>query len=125
MHNDSSIKGRVLIADDDNDNRTLLAFILEAEGWKITEARDGKEALEKAIQEQPDLVILDNRMPELTGLRVYEQLRQRGISIPVVFISAYSELRDLASTYGIRYFLIKPIEVPELITTIESACREK
>lgn len=114
-------RGKLLIADDDDDSRMMLAFLLEDEGWQITEARDGKEALEKVLQQQPDVLILDNRMPELTGTEVYRRIRERGINIPVVLITAFSDLEELASSLGVRYYLRKPLDFPEVLAKIESA----
>lgn len=124
MKNDNLPKGKVLIADDDEDSRIMLAFLLQDEGWLIAEASNGKEALEKVMEEKPNVIILDNRMPELTGSEVYQQLRKRGVNIPVVFVTAFSDLEELASSLGIRYYLRKPIDFIEVLAAIESACAE-
>ncbi|HEY9852430.1 MAG TPA: response regulator [Leptolyngbyaceae cyanobacterium] len=124
MKNDNLPKGKVLIADDDEDSRIMLAFLLQDEGWQIAEASNGKEALEKVVEEKPNVIILDNRMPELTGSEVYQQLRKRGVNIPVVFVTAFSDLEELASSLGIRYYLRKPIDFIEVLAAIESACAE-
>ena len=121
MNSHKFARGKVLVAEDDDDNRNLLAFLLESEGWQITEATNGKEALEKVVKEQPEVLILDNRMPELTGTEVYQQIRAQGIHVSVVLVTAFSDLEELASSLGIRYFLKKPFELPQLIATIEAA----
>ncbi|BAZ33048.1 two-component response regulator [Cylindrospermum sp. NIES-4074] len=112
---------QVLIADDDDDSRTLLAIILAEEGWEIREARNGQEALEKVVNEPPDVLILDNRMPELTGAQVYRHLQAEGINLAVVLATAYGNIEELASLLGITYFINKPYDIPELLKTIESA----
>ncbi len=114
-------KGKVLIADDDDDGRSMLAFLLESEGWEIAEARDGKEAVEKVIAENPDVLILDNRMPELTGSEVYQCLRKRGSRVSVVLVTAYSDGRELASSLGIPYFIQKPVDFAALLAAVEGA----
>ncbi len=124
MKNDNLPKGKVLIADDDEDSRLMLAFLLQDEGWQIAEASNGKEALEKVIEEKPNVIILDNRMPELTGSEVYQQLQKKGVNIPVVFVTAFSDLEELASSLGIRYYLRKPIDFIEVLAALESACAE-
>lgn len=119
--NDNNRSGRkVLVADDDEDNRVMLTFILEEEGWQVTEASNGKEALEKALEQPLDILVLDNRMPDLTGAEIYQALRQRGLKTPVILVTAYGDLKDLAVSLGISYFLNKPFEIPELLTMLES-----
>ncbi|QIR39971.1 response regulator [Tolypothrix sp. PCC 7910] len=114
-------KRKLVIADDDTDSRTMLAFLLEQEGWEVREAKDGKEALEQVLAQQPDLLILDNRMPELTGAEVYQNLQARGINLAVVLVTAYNQVDELASSLGISYFVNKPYDITKLLTTIESA----
>ncbi|BAY98317.1 response regulator receiver domain protein [Tolypothrix tenuis PCC 7101] len=117
----SLAKRKLVIADDDSDSRTMLAFLLEQEGWEVMEAKDGKEALEQVLTQQPDLLILDNRMPELTGAEVYQNLQARGIKLAVVLVTAYNQVDELASSLGISYFVNKPYDITKLLTTIESA----
>lgn len=121
MSRNISAKRKVLIADDDDDSRKMLAFLLEDEGWEVKEARDGKEALATIINDRPDLLILDNRMPELTGAEVYQQMQAQGINLAVVLATAYGHIEELASSLGIVYFVNKPYDLTELLTTIESA----
>jgi two-component system response regulator (stage 0 sporulation protein F) len=121
MNNNSSARRKVLIADDDDDSREMLAFLLEDEGWEVTEVRDGREALETVINERPDLLILDNRMPELTGAEVYQHLQAKGINLAVVLATAYGHIEELASSLGISYFVNKPYDLTKLLKTIESA----
>lgn len=121
MKDEKLTRGKLLIADDDDDSRMMLAFLLEDEGWQIAEARDGKEALEKVLQQPPDVLILDNRMPELTGSEVYQRIREQGINIPVVFVTAFSDLEELAVSLGVRYYLRKPLNFADLLAKIESA----
>lgn len=124
LTNRGSPRGKVLLAEDDNDNRMLLTFLLESEGWQVIEACNGKVALDKVITEQPQVVILDIRMPEFTGTQVYQKLREQDISIPIVFVTAFSDLEELASSLGIRYFLSKPFDLPELLGILESAYQD-
>lgn len=121
MNSKNSGKRKVLIADDDDDSRVMLSFLLEEEGWEVKEAKNGKEALEIVIQERPDLLILDNRMPELTGVEVYQQLQAQGINVAIVLATAHGYLDELASSLGIAHFISKPYDIPQLLKTIESA----
>lgn len=121
MNSQNSGRGKVLIADDDEDSRMMLSFLLQEEGWEVSEACNGKEALEKVIEEKPDLLILDNRMPELTGAEVYQHLQAEGINVAVVLATAYGYLDELASSLGVAYFINKPYEISKLLKMIESA----
>ncbi|BAY16769.1 two-component response regulator [Anabaenopsis circularis NIES-21] len=121
MNSNHSGKRKILIADDDDDSRAMLSFLLEEEGWEVREAKNGEEALEIVIKEQPDLLILDNRMPKLTGVEVYKHLQAQGIKIAVVLATAHGYLDELASSLGIAHFISKPYDIPELLKTIESA----
>ncbi|MBD2483185.1 MULTISPECIES: response regulator [Planktothrix] len=121
MNNQNIRTRKVVIADDDIDSRTMLALILADEGWEVKEAQDGKEAIEITLKEKPDLLILDNRMPELTGVEVYQQLQLKGIKQTVVLATGYGDLKDLALSMGITHFISKPFDILELLTIIESA----
>ncbi|WP_016953248.1 response regulator [Anabaena sp. PCC 7108] len=121
MNNENLKKRKVLIADDDEDCREMLSFLLHEEGWDVREAKDGKEALEKVVKCQPDLLILDNRMPELTGVEVYQHLQIQGINLAIIFATAYGYPEELVSTLGISYWVTKPYDIPNLLETMELA----
>ncbi|AFZ59209.1 response regulator [Anabaena cylindrica FACHB-243] len=121
MNTENLEKRKVLIADDDEDCREMLSFLLDGEGWDVIEAKDGQEALEKVVQCQPNLLILDNRMPELTGIEVYQHLQIQGINLAIVFATAYGYPEELVSTLGVSYWVTKPYDIPTLLDTIESA----
>jgi two-component system response regulator (stage 0 sporulation protein F) len=120
MKNRNLAKRKIVIADDDDDSRELLVILLEEEGWRVKEARNGKEALEMVVNYQPHLLILDNRMPELTGVQVYQQLQQQGINVAVIFATAYGYSEELASSLGISYWVTKPYDISNLLEMTES-----
>ncbi|MDZ8187631.1 MAG: response regulator [Nostoc sp. ChiSLP02] len=124
MTTQNLLRRTVLIADDDNDSRVLLAFLLEQEGWEVKQAKDGREALEKVFQEQPDLLILDHRMPEFTGTEVYHHIQKRGISLTIILVTAYGCLEELSSSLGISYFVSKPFDIPDFLNIIECAYKK-
>jgi CheY-like chemotaxis protein len=78
----------VLVVDDDDDIRLTLVQILREEGFRACEARNGLEALERILEEEPDLVLLDLLMPVLDGWQVLETLRNARPNLPVVVLSA-------------------------------------
>ncbi len=113
----------ILIVDDEEDTLNLLRDRLTEEGFQTIEASNGKEAIEKATQSTPDLILLDIMMPEITGWDVMEKLRQKEgtASIPVVVLSAASTDADRQRGYrmGIKNYLTKPFEIKDLITEIK------
>lgn len=124
MNINNPVKGKILIADDDDDNRILLSFLIQSEGWEVIEAQDGQEALEKAIKEQPNILLLDNRMPKLTGTKVYETLCEQGMKIPVILLTAYADVQELADSLGICSYLNKPYDLSRLMAMIDKCYEE-
>jgi two-component system response regulator (stage 0 sporulation protein F) len=114
-------KGTVLIADDDDLLREAFVSILEYDGWHTREARDGKEALEIIRQSPIDVMILDQRMPEMTGKEVYQFMQQHKITIPVILVTASSNIVDLAGELGIVHYLAKPVGMKALLDTVQCA----
>lgn len=111
----------VLVADDDDEFRQALAEIMVLEGWHVWEASDGEEALICASKLRPDVLVLDHRMPRLTGAEVVHRLRETGNRVPVVFVSAAYEVKDLALSVGVNCHLRKPFGVDDLITLMNRA----
>ena len=85
----SSPLGRVLVVDDEIDIRSMLAIVLAAEGWQVEDAAGGEEALAQCETDQHDVVVLDLRMPGMSGLEVAHRLAERDYSARLVLFSAY------------------------------------
>lgn len=110
--------GKILVVEDDRDIRELIAFTLRFAGLEVETASSGAEGLEKAQSFQPDLILLDVRMPKMTGFEVCRNLKQDGRTahIPVVFLSARgqeAEIREGMSLGAVDYIL-KPFSPDEL-----------
>ena len=127
---------RVLVIDDEPPIRLLCRVNLEADGMEVLEASDGPTGLEKARNEEPDVILLDVMMPGLDGWQVAEALLddRRTSSIPIVFLTARAEVRDRARGLdlgGIDYVTkpFNPIElapqVRELIQRVDRGEREE
>jgi DNA-binding response OmpR family regulator len=127
---------RVLVIDDEAPIRLLCRVNLEAEKMEVLEASDGPTGLEKARNDEPDVILLDVMMPGLDGWQVAEELLgdERTRSIPIVFLTARAEVRDRARGLdlgGIDYVTkpFNPVElaplVRELIHRVDSGEREE
>ncbi|MGB9846642.1 MAG: response regulator [Desulfotomaculales bacterium] len=79
----------ILVADDEEIVREMLEDTLKEEGYRVATAKDGKEALEKIDSLAPDAVLLDNKMPEMSGVEVLEIIRRAGAVVPVILMTAY------------------------------------
>jgi CheY-like chemotaxis protein len=103
---------KVLIADDDQTIRMLLSDILVDMGHAVVPAANGAEAVELAAREQPDVVILDFIMPKLSGLDAIKAMRQRGLAMPAVLLTAISDtsMREMDGADGADAVLEKPFK---------------
>jgi CheY-like chemotaxis protein len=118
----------LVIADDDQDLRELLAEFLSQEGYEVATAANGREAIERVAARRPDLVISDIRMPVCDGLELARELAQREPSVPVLLISGYAgtdNLRALLTDPSRVRFLPKPINAEVLMSTIEKFLSER
>lgn len=114
---------KILIVDDDPAIRHYMASILQEAGYKIIEAADGQEGIDKAVQEQPGCVLLDLSLPKVGGFVVCEMLRmiQSTESIPIIIVSGKSEEenRAIALELGATDFLSKPFLPQALLTRVQ------
>ena len=124
---ESEGRGRVLVVDDDAALRTLLRKLLERERFEILEASDGKEALEVAAREQPDLILIDWIMPVMDGEEATIALRNQPSTaqIPVVMLTHRSRAQDKleALRAGVQDFVPKPFDFRSLVQTIDTQLR--
>jgi hypothetical protein len=119
-------KQRILVVDDDTRIARALSRRLKRLGYDTLTASDGKEGLESAIENHPDLIVLDIRMPIMDGLTVLEKLREREdtAAVPVVVVSASSADQKRALELGARCFLEKPYNPTVFTATIVAALNE-
>lgn len=116
------VPARILIADD---NPNILSFVqpaLEREGYEVSPASDGAEALYKWETEHPDLLILDIEMPEPNGLAVCRKIREAGDPVPIIFLTVRESVSDLELGFavGASDYVGKPFDVRELLARVKA-----
>jgi DNA-binding response OmpR family regulator len=109
----------ILIVDDDNDGRAMVATILEGQGFEVVQCADGPEALEKLKNYTPAVVLLDIMMPIMSGYDVLVHMKQRPETqnIPVIMLTAKGEGEDIITGYqqGADYYIPKPFTTKQLL----------
>jgi DNA-binding NarL/FixJ family response regulator len=125
----SAAHGIVLVVDDDAGFRTHMRLLLERAGFEVVEAADADETLDAVAERGPDLVLLDVRLPRVSGYELYRMLRDRiGESLPILFVSgdrteAYDRVAGLL--LGADDYVVKPFEPDELLARIRRLVRQR
>lgn len=114
---------RVLIADDEKNMRWVLGQALSGDGFEVVEACDGKEALSAVSELEPDIMVLDHRMPEPDGMEVLRRLRAQGLTFPIIMLTAHGNVAQAveAMKAGASEYLTKPFDLEELKLAMEKA----
>ncbi len=118
---------RVLVIDDKPESVELLAeYILRPSGYEPLVATDSEEGLRLALEERPDLLIVDQKMPKLSGLDILRTLREQQCDIPAILITAYGSEAVIvdALRLGARDYISKPFDVDELLQAVEKVLRD-
>lgn len=115
---------KLLVVDDDKDIIETLKSRLLREGYEVTIAYDGQEALVKVKEDNPDVIILDLMLPKLNGFEVLKEIRERYKDKwrPVIILSAKTELESLKTCYNLEadHYLTKPCSIEKLLRGIET-----
>lgn len=115
-------KPLILVAEDEQDVRELIIHAFEFSGFDVDGVQNGEEAVKAAAKRTPDLILLDVRMPKMTGLEACQQFKADANTknIPVVFLSAYGQEAEVNMGLGLgaEIYLIKPFDVADLIGQI-------
>lgn len=118
---------RILIVEDDLAILTGLSMNLKFEGFEVLQAQDGKTGLKKALEDEPDLLVLDVMLPEMNGYDVVRELRRRGNEVPVVILSAKGTEVDKITglDLGADDYVSKPFGLQELLSRIKAVLRRR
>ena len=116
----------ILVVDDDPEILSLLRRGLTYEGYSVEVASDGKEALSKALEREPDLVVLDIMLPEIDGLEISRRLNAAG-DVPVLMLTAKSTLADKIAGFnsGADDYLVKPFSLDELLVRVKALLKRR
>ena len=119
------INKRLLIVDDDKQIRELLAFDIAQSGYIVDTALDGQEGLQKALENNYDLILLDVMMPKMNGYDVCKNIRIAKPDIPILLLTAKGTIEDKTQGFdcGADDYLIKPFEIQEVLLRIRALLR--
>lgn len=118
-------EARLLVVDDEPNIRDLLASSLRFAGFDVITAEDGASAYHQAQEERPDLIVLDVMLPDMDGFTVTRRLRDAGITIPVLFLTARDDMRDKIQglTVGGDDYVTKPFSLEEVVARLRALLR--
>jgi CheY-like chemotaxis protein len=115
---------KILIAEDERDIRELVNFSLQFGGFTVVQAANGAEAVEQAQKELPDLILMDVRMPKMTGYEACRQMKSMPQlrDIPVVFLSAKGQETEIQTGLeaGAEEYILKPFAPDELVKQVQA-----
>jgi DNA-binding response OmpR family regulator len=116
---------RILIIEDELPMRTALHDVLVAEDYRVLTASDGESGMRRALQEKPDLILLDIMMPKLDGFALCAELRRLSNSVPILMLTAKGQVEDRVTGLdaGADDYLVKPFSTEELLARVRALLR--
>ena len=120
---DTNLKPLVRVIDDDDAVRRSCAFLIEGEGWDVVTYSDALDFIASNDFQRPGCLVLDVRMPRMSGLELQDKLLEIGVDLPIIFISGHGDIDMAVRTLkqGAIDFLQKPVDDQRLLNTISSA----
>ena len=109
----------ILLCEDDQNQRLLIKEELEEHGYKVEEAKDGREALAKLQTLTPDLIVLDIRMPNMDGIETLSKIVEENKKVPVILHTAYSNYKQNYMSWAADAYVVKSSDLTDLLGKIE------
>ena len=118
---------QILVADDDEQLALAVKVRLEASGYQVETASDGRQTLEQIGQHMPDLILLDVMMPLMDGYSCLREINRRfgRNRVPVIIFTARDHMKDLFELEGIEDYIVKPFEHEDLLVRIERILKQR
>ena len=115
------VKNKILVVDDEEALRTVLSSELEGEGYQVSTAGDGEEAIKILGSQQFHLILLDIKMPNVDGFEVLKFVKQKQPSTKVIMLTGFADLKNAIESkkLGAEDFVSKPYDLVDLLTTVE------
>ena len=110
---------KVLVIDDDQNILEVVKFILTSYGFEVHTHSTGLNVLEVVLDFQPDLILLDVRLPGKSGTEICKELKHLHCVIPIILFSAHTQQANLLDLFGADAFMRKPFDVKDLINTVK------
>ncbi|MEE9371305.1 MAG: response regulator [Sedimentisphaerales bacterium] len=121
--------GEILVVDDEHDIVTLIGKVLKKSGYEVITANDGLECIKKVETESPDLILLDNVMPNMDGPTALAKLKasKKTADIPVIMVTALADQEHIVNAQkgGAVEYIVKPFDYPVLLEKIAQALKSK
>jgi DNA-binding NtrC family response regulator len=119
--------GRILIVDDEDEIRWLLTHLMKKQGYEVLMAADGTAAIDMMCRETPDVILLDIRMPGLTGIEVMQRLSELGMDIPVILITGFATIQEAVEVMraGAYDYVAKPFDQLQILQVVQRALGER
>lgn len=121
----TNMNKRLLVVDDEQSISTLLQYNLQQAGFEVSTAMDGEEGYNKALEENPDLIVLDLMLPKMDGIEVCKKLRQQKVMTPILMLTAKDDEFDkvLGLELGADDYMTKPFSPREVVARVKAILR--
>jgi DNA-binding response OmpR family regulator len=112
---------KLLLVDDDVDFAQLMEFDLKKHGYEVVVAHNGEEGLDKALAENPALIMLDIKMPKMDGYTFVRRLKKNASTkdIPLIVLTSYEPMKDMFQLEGVQDYVVKSVNMESLLASIE------
>jgi CheY-like chemotaxis protein len=115
----------ILVVEDDKNQRLLYEQELKLEGYEVVTASDGKEALEKAQEQLPNIIIMDINIPKMDGIETMGKILSRNKEIPIIINTAYSNYKDNFMSWAADAYIVKSSDLSELKNTVKEVLAKR